>query len=30
VREIADSEYGLREFVVRDVYGFRVRFATPI
>lgn len=29
VREILDEEYGLRDFVVRDVYGFRVRFATP-
>ena len=29
-REIKDQEYGLRDFVVRDPYGFRVRFATPM
>jgi uncharacterized glyoxalase superfamily protein PhnB len=30
VREIENADYGLREFEVRDVYGFRLRFATPI
>ncbi|MFT3712789.1 MAG: VOC family protein [Archangium sp.] len=29
VRALADQEYGLRDFVVRDPYGFRVRFGTP-
>jgi uncharacterized glyoxalase superfamily protein PhnB len=30
VRDIKDEEYGLRDFVVRDPYGFRVRFASPL
>lgn len=30
VRDIRDADYGLREFVVRDPYGFRLRFATPL
>lgn len=30
VRDLGDATYGLREFVVRDPYGFRLRFATPL
>jgi uncharacterized glyoxalase superfamily protein PhnB len=30
VRDIATAEYGLREYVVRDPYGARLRFAMPI
>lgn len=29
LRPIANQRYGLRDFVVRDPYGFRVRFGTP-
>jgi uncharacterized glyoxalase superfamily protein PhnB len=30
IRELATADYGLREFVVRDPYGVRLRFATPV
>lgn len=30
MREIGDREYGLRDFIVRDQFGFRLRFASPI
>jgi uncharacterized glyoxalase superfamily protein PhnB len=29
VRELATADYGLREYVVRDPYGVRLRFAMP-
>lgn len=30
VHEIADRYYGLRDFVVSDLNGFRLRFASPL
>jgi predicted enzyme related to lactoylglutathione lyase len=30
VHEIADRPYGLRDFIVRDLNGFRLRFASPL
>lgn len=27
---IGDREYGLRDFIVRDPWGFRLRFASPL
>ena len=27
---IGDREYGLRDFIVRDPFGFRLRFASPL
>lgn len=30
VRELGTADYGLREFVVRDPYGVRLRFAMPV
>jgi uncharacterized glyoxalase superfamily protein PhnB len=27
---IADRDYGLRDFIVRDPWGFRLRFASPL
>ena len=30
VHDIADRHYGLRDFIVRDLNGFRLRFASPI
>ena len=29
-RAIGDRDYGLRDFIVRDPDGFRIRFATPL
>jgi predicted enzyme related to lactoylglutathione lyase len=29
VHDIADRPYGLRDFIVRDLNGFRLRFASP-
>jgi uncharacterized glyoxalase superfamily protein PhnB len=28
--DIADRDYGLRDFIARDQYGFRLRFASPL
>jgi len=30
VHEIADRYYGLRDFVISDMNGFRLRFASPL
>jgi catechol 2,3-dioxygenase-like lactoylglutathione lyase family enzyme len=30
VSDIADRDYGLRDFIIRDPDGFRVRFASPM
>jgi len=30
VHEIADRYYGLRDFVISDLNGFRLRFASPL
>lgn len=30
VHEIADRPYGLRDFIVRDLNGFRLRFASTV
>jgi predicted enzyme related to lactoylglutathione lyase len=30
VHDIADRPYGLRDFIIRDPNGFRLRFASPI
>jgi uncharacterized glyoxalase superfamily protein PhnB len=30
VHEIADRPYGLRDFIIRDPNGFRLRFASPL
>jgi uncharacterized glyoxalase superfamily protein PhnB len=30
MHEIGDRYYGLRDFIVRDPYGFRLRFATVL
>ena len=30
VHDIADRDYGLRDFIIRDPNGFRVRFASPV
>jgi uncharacterized glyoxalase superfamily protein PhnB len=30
MHDIADREYGLRDFIVRDLNGFRLRFASPL
>jgi uncharacterized glyoxalase superfamily protein PhnB len=30
VHAIADREYGLRDFIIRDPRGFRLRFAQPL
>jgi catechol 2,3-dioxygenase-like lactoylglutathione lyase family enzyme len=30
VHDIANRDYGLRDFIVRDPNGFRVRFASPL
>ncbi len=30
VHDIADRDYGLRDFIVRDPNGFRIRFASPL
>jgi lactoylglutathione lyase len=30
LHELGDREYGLRDFIVRDPNGFRLRFASPI
>ena len=30
VQEIAERDYGLRDFIVRDPNGFRLRFASPL
>jgi uncharacterized glyoxalase superfamily protein PhnB len=30
MHDIGDREYGLRDFIVRDPFGFRLRFAAPI
>ncbi|MDO8617028.1 MAG: VOC family protein [Dehalococcoidia bacterium] len=30
VHEIADREYGLRDFIISDPNGFRLRFASPL
>jgi uncharacterized glyoxalase superfamily protein PhnB len=30
VHDIADRDYGLRDFIVRDPHGYRVRFASPL
>jgi uncharacterized glyoxalase superfamily protein PhnB len=30
MHDIADREYGLRDFIVRDPNGFRLRFASPL
>ena len=30
VHEIADRYYGLRDFVLSDLNGFRLRFASPL
>lgn len=30
VRPLGDQDYGLRDFVIRDPYGVRVRFARPL
>jgi uncharacterized glyoxalase superfamily protein PhnB len=28
--DIGDRYYGLRDFIVRDVNGYRLRFASPL
>jgi catechol 2,3-dioxygenase-like lactoylglutathione lyase family enzyme len=28
--DIGDREYGLRDFIIRDLNGFRLRFAAPL
>ncbi len=30
VLDIADRPYGLRDFIIRDLNGFRIRFASPV
>jgi uncharacterized glyoxalase superfamily protein PhnB len=30
IRDIGNREYGLRDFIVRDPNGFRLRFASPL
>lgn len=30
MHELGDREYGLRDFIVRDPDGFRLRFASPL
>jgi catechol 2,3-dioxygenase-like lactoylglutathione lyase family enzyme len=30
LRPIGDRDYGLRDFIVRDPFGFRLRFASPL
>jgi hypothetical protein len=30
LHDIGDCEYGLRDFIVRDLNGFRLRFASPL
>jgi len=30
VQDIAERDYGLRDFIVRDPNGFRLRFASPL
>ena len=30
VHSLADRPYGLRDFIVRDLNGFRLRFASPL
>jgi catechol 2,3-dioxygenase-like lactoylglutathione lyase family enzyme len=30
VHDIADRDYGLRDFIVRDPNGYRIRFASPL
>jgi uncharacterized glyoxalase superfamily protein PhnB len=30
VHDIADRNYGLRDFIMRDPWGFRLRFASPL
>ena len=30
VHDIADRPYGLRDFIMRDPHGFRLRFASPL
>jgi len=30
MHDIGDREYGLRDFIMRDPNGFRLRFATPL
>jgi uncharacterized glyoxalase superfamily protein PhnB len=30
VHDIADRPYGLRDFIIRDPNGFRLRFAAPL
>ena len=30
VQELGDRDYGLRDFIVRDPNGFRLRFASPL
>jgi uncharacterized glyoxalase superfamily protein PhnB len=30
LHDIGDRDYGLRDFIVRDLNGFRLRFASPL
>jgi len=30
LHRIGDRDYGLRDFIVRDPFGFRLRFASPL
>lgn len=30
LHEIGDRDYGLRDFIMRDPHGFRLRFASPL
>lgn len=30
LRDIGDRDYGLRDFITRDPFGFRLRFASPL
>jgi uncharacterized glyoxalase superfamily protein PhnB len=30
MRPIGDRDYGLRDFIMRDPFGFRLRFASPL
>ncbi len=30
VHDICDRPYGLRDFIIRDPDGFRLRFAAPV
>ncbi len=30
VHDIGDRPYGLRDFIIRDPDGFRLRFAAPV